>query len=152
MTAELRDLTTDTAQIGTSLELHATFVDDRRPRRVRTARLFVTTDAGEPTTVDVEAVGPAVAMAGLGYSGYDDGRGLGVHRGSEHLEHDVWDVSHPALVGLPDGRTTRPFHRIQPVTVTVHGPTGPSQGFGSLTMIAEGDVGPDCSLHSVASH
>ena len=32
-------------------------------------------------------------MTGLGYGGYDDGLGLGVHRGLDHLEHEVWQVT-----------------------------------------------------------
>jgi hypothetical protein len=151
MTAELRDLTTGTARIGTSLDLRATFIDDQRPRRVRAAALSVATGPGQETAIELEAIGPAVAMAGLGYNGYDDQRGLGVYRGPDHLEHDIWDVTHPALVGLPDGSSTRPFHRIQPVRVAVHGPNGPSTGLGSFTMIAESDVDPDGTLHLTAT-
>jgi hypothetical protein len=91
-------------------------------------------------------------MPGLGYGGYDDGLGLGVYRGVEHLEHEVWDVSHPAVVGLPDGTTNRPVHRIQPVRVTQTGPAGTSTGNGSLTFIAEIDLEPDGTLHANTDH
>jgi hypothetical protein len=85
-------------------------------------------------------------MQGLGYGGYDDGLGLGVHRGIEHLEAEVWDVSRPAEVGYPDGTTGRPVHRIQPVTVAQHGPAGISHGAGSLTFIAEVELDSDGHL------
>ncbi len=63
-----------------------------------------------------------------------------MYRGVTHVEHDVWDVTHPAEVVLGDGSTTRPVHRIQPVRVTQSGPDGTSTGTGSLTFIAEGDL------------
>jgi len=48
-------------------------------------------------------------MPGLGHGGkYQDGRGLGVWRGGEYVEHAVWDVSHPTDVDRPDGRVARP--------------------------------------------
>ncbi len=137
LTAEIVDRASGHTVRGESVTIDATFVDDGRPRRVRRARLDVTDGRGEVTVLELEAVGGAVAMTGLGYGGYDDGLGLGVHRGIEHLESDVWDVSHPASVGYPDGRTDRPVHRIQPVRVTQRGPAGTSEGTGSLTFIAE---------------
>ena len=54
------------------------------------------------------------------------------------LETDVWDVSHPARVGYPDGSVGRPVHRIQPVRVRQRDADGRvSEGTGSLTFIAE---------------
>jgi hypothetical protein len=79
-------------------------------------------------------------MPGLGYGGYNDGLGLGVWRGLQHLESEIWDVSHHADVRYPDGTTGRPIHRIQPVRVVQYSPEGTSTGFGSLTFIAEGDL------------
>ena len=98
--------------------------------------------------IEAEALCPAVDMQGLGYSGgFDDGRGLGCWRGEEHLEHDVFDVSHPVDVGRPDGSTARPLHRIQPVRVAMRGAGLDSEGTGSLTLIAEGDL-PQLGLGS----
>jgi len=122
------------------VEVAATFTDAARPRRINAGRFSVTTDAGRTVGLDVEALGPAVAMPGLGYGGYDDGLGLGVWRGAEHLEHETWDVSHPADVTQADGTVTRPVHRIQPVRVTQRDDRGTSHGTGSLTFIAEGDL------------
>ena len=122
--------------VGLPVTVAAAFSDDGRPRRIRRGRFGV----GDDLTIDVEALGRAIAMPGLGYGGYDDGLGLGVYRGVAHVEHDVWDVTHPAEVLLGDGSTTRPVHRIQPVRVTQTGPDGVSEGTGSLTFICEGDL------------
>jgi hypothetical protein len=137
LTAEVVDRATGESLVGEHVAVEAEFVDDERPRRFRWAAFEVTSADGGRTRFEAEAVGSAVAMPGLGYGGYDDGLGLGVHRGIQHLEHEVWDVSHPAVVVLPDGRTDRPVHRIQPVRVTQSGPHGTSTGDGSLTFIAE---------------
>jgi hypothetical protein len=134
-----RDRSTDSL-VGQRVDVAATFTDAARPRRIHTGRFSVTTDAGRTVGLDVAALGPAVAMPGLGYGGYDDGLGLGVWRGAEHLEHETWDVSHPADVTQADGTVTRPVHRIQPVRVTQRDDRGTSQGTGSLTFIAEGDL------------
>jgi hypothetical protein len=121
---------------GQRVGIAAEFVDDARPRRIGAGSFTVDDDV----RIDVRAIGPAVAMPGLGYGGYNDGLGLGVWRGEAHVESDVWDVSHPAEVGYPDGTRGRPPHRIQPVSVTQHGPDGTSTGTGSLTFIAEGPL------------
>jgi hypothetical protein len=61
-----------------------------------------------------------------------------VWRGLTHLETDRWDVTHPAEVHYPDGKTDRPVHRIQPVRVRHQAADGTvTDGTGSLTFIAE---------------
>ena len=137
LTAAVVDRSTGAMATGERVAVDATFVDDSRPRRFDRVSFEVTDADGEATQYDVEASGPAVAMPGLGYGGYDDGLGLGVHRGVEHLEHEVWELTGPATVALPDGSVDRPVHRIQPVKVTRRGASGTSTGFGSLTFIAE---------------
>jgi hypothetical protein len=78
-------------------------------------------------------------MPGLGYSGgFDDGKGLGVWRGDDHRETDVWDVRDPARVVDEDGAVHTPVHRIQPVHVTAEGSRLDGEGTGSMTMIANG--------------
>lgn len=152
MTAEIIDRASGARALGTHIGMRASFVDSGRPRRFDRVTFEVTDEHGGVTQIVAEAQGPAVAMPGLGYGGYDDGLGLGVYRGFEHLEHEVWDVSHPAVVGLPDGTTNRPVHRIQPVRVTQTGPSGTSTGNGSLTFIAEIDLEPDGTLHATTDH
>jgi hypothetical protein len=129
-----------TVAVGESADITVQFVDDRRPRRMRTAAFDIVSPTGDHTRIEVEAQGPAVAMPGLGYGGYNDGLGLGVWRGVSHTEFDVWDVTHPADVGYPDGTVGRPVHRIQPVRVSEQGPNGTTLGTGSLTFIAEGPL------------
>ena len=116
------------------------FHDDGRPRRFRQARFELQLVDGRPVVVDLEPLGPSIAMPGLGYGGYDDGLGLGVWRGLDHVEHDVWDVSHHRDVARADGRVDRPVHRIQPVHVTVRGDDMDGDGTGSMTLIAEGSL------------
>jgi hypothetical protein len=80
-------------------------------------------------------------MQGLGYSGgYDDGKGLGVWRGENHLESDVWDVSHPAKVVLPDGTQKEHWHRIQPVGLSADLDGLTSEGTGSMTLTIAGKL------------
>lgn len=121
--------------------LEIELVDDARPRRFRQVTWRARLLGREPAEVVVEAtaLGPAIDMQGLGYGGYDDGRGLGVWRGDAHLEHDVWDVSHPAEVVRGDA-VVRPIHRIQPVRVRLEGGGLTGEGTGSLTLIAEGSL------------
>ena len=122
------------------------FHDDARPRRIRSARFDARTRDGREVVIEAQALGPAVDMQGLGYSGgYQDGRGLGVWRGDEFLECDTWDVSHPCEVVRPDGARVRPIHRIQPVSLRVRGAGLDGTGTGSLTLIAEGTI-PDLGL------
>ncbi len=52
----------------------------------------------------MRTIGAPVYMQGGGYwDGFTDGRGRGVFRGESHLEHDVWDISHPTVVRDLDG-------------------------------------------------
>jgi hypothetical protein len=121
-----------------SATLRVEFYDTASPRRFRRAAFDGTLPDGTEVVVETEALGAPVDMQGLGYGGYDDGRGLGVWRGELHVERDVWDVSDPAEVVRPSGERVRPIHRIQPVRVTIRGGGLDGTGTGSLTLIAEG--------------
>lgn len=121
----------------------ATFDLDLVPgtRRFRTLDLDVTLRDGSGLRITSEALGPSIAMPGLGYSGgFRDGRGLGVWRGDLHQEHDTWDVSHPADVVDESGGVTRPWHRIQPVRVRVDGAGFDGTGTGSMTAVPSGNL------------
>lgn len=111
-------------------------------RRIRVADLALQLDDGTSLTLRAEAMGSAIAMPGLGYSGgWDDRLGLGVYRGEHVVEHDVWDVSHPADVVREDGSVETPMHRLAAVRVSVlddQGTDTGDRGTGSLTMIANG--------------
>jgi hypothetical protein len=106
-------------------------------RRIEEAEFAVTCDDGRALTFVTHALGPSIAMPGLGYSGgWNDGRALGAWRGDRYREIDVWDVRHPVDVVRADGSIDKPVHRIQPVTVR----NGTSTGTGSLTLIANGSL------------
>jgi hypothetical protein len=110
-------------------------------RRFHRAGVVATLQNGQTLNLDVVAQGPSIAMQGLGYSGgYDDGRGLGAWRGVNHLESDVWDVSHPAKVILPDGTEKVHWHRIQPVSITADLEGKASSGTASMTLTIAGQL------------
>ncbi|HWE57158.1 MAG TPA: hypothetical protein VG435_16735 [Acidimicrobiales bacterium] len=146
LTAELTDIRTGETSRGRRVAMTAEFVDTGRPRRFSSATFSVEQPDGTVIDLEVTARGPAVAMTGLGYGGYRDGLGLGVYRGRELHESEIWDVSHPAVVTYPDGRQDRPVHRIQPVRVVQRSSAGTSEGNGSLTFIAEVEVDEDGRL------
>lgn len=102
------------------------------------ARLHL--DDGQTVDLEMNAQGRAVVMAGLGYSGgYDDGRGLGVWRGHDLVERDIWEL--PAVDEVVFGSTnamSRPLHRLQPVTVTARGAGLDGVGTGSTTLVFNG--------------
>ena len=120
-------------KIALSVELHP------GTRRFRVAQVRATFDDGKLLLLDVAARGASIAMQGLGYSGgYDDGRGLGAWRGVQHLESDVWDVSHPSRVVYPDGSQKEHWHRIQPVAIEADVGGTASRGSGSMTLTIAG--------------
>ena len=89
--------------------------------------------------MDLTAMGSSIAMQGLGYSGgYNDGRGLGAWRAPNHVEFDVWDVSHPSKVVYPDGSQKEHWHRIQPVSIKADFAGTISTGTGSQTFTIAG--------------
>jgi hypothetical protein len=119
----------------TTAELSLRFFDGTR--RIEQADIAVTCDDGRSLTFVTRALGPSIAMPGLGYSGgWNDGRALGAWRGDRYEEIDVWDVRHPVDVVHEDGTVDQPVHRIQPVTVS----SGTGSGTGSLTLIANGSL------------
>jgi hypothetical protein len=145
LTGLFRDL--DAAGAVTGREVRATDVDLSLElvdgtRRFAVATFTVTTDDGRQLTLRCDAVGPSIAMPGLGYSGgWNDGVGLGRWRGEYAIEHEVWDVRHPVDVVAVDGTVSAPAHRIQPVRVQTTAADGlTSSGTGSLTLIANGNL------------
>lgn len=110
-------------------------------RRFRQCRMSLGLDDGGQVSLESTAIGAAIAMQGLGYSGgFDDRKGLGVWRGEDHLEHDVWDVSHPADIVYPDGKKNAHWHRIQPVAVASRDGATLAHGTGSLTLLMSGHL------------
>ena len=105
-------------------------------RTCGSATLRCTLQGGEVVTVRFDSLLPGTVYKGTGYdNGFDDERGLGFHRG-DVLEYDVYDVSDVEQVGLPDGRTIRPWHRELPCTVEVNG----QSGMGYATVLNNGEI------------
>lgn len=110
-------------------------------RRFSECTLTAELPGNKQISVHCNAIGAAIAMRGLGYSGgYHDRGGLGVWRGENVIEHDIWDVSHPSLIGYPGGERKDHWHRIQPVSVTVDQNGQTSRGTGSMTLILSGRI------------
>ena len=108
-------------------------------RRFCAAQVRAQLSNGKRLVMDLATLGPAIAMQGLGYSGgYDDGRGLGAWRGENHIESDVYDLSHPSKVVYPDGTLKEHWHRIQPVGVKADFGGAASTGTGSMTLTIAG--------------
>lgn len=137
VTVEVLEKATGTRLSAEQLTIDATFVDDRHPRRFDHVEFHLTTAAGHTICISASAAGPAVAMQGLGYGGYDDGLGLGVYRGTNHLETDSYQLPNRTDIILRDGTCDRPIHRIQPVVVSMTTANSTSHGAGSLTFVAE---------------
>lgn len=144
VTGEIRDSVTGTHMDVQDLDLEVDLYPGTR--RFRSALLTVESSEGESLPIRIDALGSAIAMQGLGYSGgFDDGAGLGVWRGDSHVETDIWDVSQPAVIGYGDGRSGDHWHRIQPVSVSVSGTGDHQTGTGSMTLILSGHL-PDYGL------
>jgi hypothetical protein len=76
-------------------------------------------------------------MRGAGYDGgFDDGGGLGVHRGVLHVEADAYDITDPGTPRRPDGSTVYGMQREQPVRVSVDDVAG----IGDFTVLAFGEL------------
>jgi hypothetical protein len=112
-----------------------TFPGTRAPKRLH---VHAITEDGQHYDIVAEPTSRPWVYKGLGYdAGYDDGKGQGVWRSAALLsEIDMYDISDPEEVVLPDGRRLRPNHREVAVRVQVNG----QAGFGYMPFIAIGDV------------
>jgi len=129
--------------IALEVELH------EGTRRFRRAGVVATLEDGRELRIAVEARGAAIAMQGLGYSGgYNDGKGLGAWRAENHLESDVWDVSHPSKIVYPDGTQKEHWHRIQPVAIEAVLDGETSRGTASMTLTIAGRLPEHLRLKS----
>ena len=136
----IRDIASGREWAVEDLELQVELHDGTR--RFRHATLSAGLDDGSRLALRAEAIGAAIAMQGLGYSGgYDDRKGLGVWRGDALVELDSWDVSAPARIDYGDGRSNEHWHRIQPVAVTATDDgQAVSRGTGSMTLVLSGRI------------
>jgi hypothetical protein len=123
------------SKIKLEVELH------EGTRRFKRCGVRVSLEDGRELNLAVQARGASIAMQGLGYSGgYNDGQGLGAWRADQHMEHDIWDVSHPSKVVFPNGTHKEHWHRIQPVSLQAELDGQVSQGSGSMTLTIAGKL------------
>jgi hypothetical protein len=74
-------------------------------RRLDRAVIHFEKYSGRTDRFSMEVVSHPLYMQGGGYwSGFDDGLGRGIYRGEDHVEGEVWDVSHPTRVLDMDGQ------------------------------------------------
>jgi hypothetical protein len=147
LTGLLRDRRVDAPRTRSVSTAELSLVLREGTRRASRLDIDVGLDDGGAVQLRADALGPSIAMPGLGYSGgWNDGLGLGVWRGETHAEVDDWDVRDAVDVVTADGTVLRPVHRIQPVHVTATGPDAESEGTGSLTIIVTGAL-PQYGLH-----
>lgn len=91
-----------------------------------TIALGLTLADGRTCELRAQAVGRPWVYQGGGFDGgFNDGMGQGVFRSLGLLiESDVYDVTHPELIGFPDGTTGRTRHREQLTTCMINGVPG----------------------------
>jgi hypothetical protein len=118
----------------TGIEHELEFITNTR--LCRSARLAVSLAGGDTLDIEARSLLPHICYKGTGYDGgYNDERGLGLHRG-DLLEYDVYDLSDPEDVVLPDRRVVRPWHRETGCTLTVNG----QPGLGHFPVINSGII------------
>ena len=140
ITGRIRDIASGREWAVEDLDLQVELHEGTR--RFRNATVSARLDDGSRLALRADAIGAAIAMQGLGYSGgYDDRKGLGVWRGEQVVELDSWDVSAPARIDYGNGRSNEHWHRIQAVAVTAtHAGQAVSRGTGSMTLVLSGRI------------
>ena len=74
-------------------------------RRVRSGRFALDDAEGTRREYAFRDLGWVYCQGGGYFGGFDDGLGQGVYRGDEHVEGEVWDVSHPTQITDASGKT-----------------------------------------------
>jgi len=99
-------------------------------RRLRGGTVRLTDADGVVREYIVEDLGWVYTQGGGYFGGFDDGLGQGVYRGDQHVEGEVWDVSHPTQIVDADGETFEFDHAWAEnfTRFTSAGPDGPQQG------------------------
>ncbi|MET0986027.1 MAG: hypothetical protein ABW034_11545 [Steroidobacteraceae bacterium] len=107
-------------------------------RNYMRARFKLRTHEGSEWVIEAERLGAPIVMRGTGYErGFDDGKGLGVFRGEQHLEFDSYDVAaDPQVHKLGSGEAVHSLQREQIVTVRLNG----KAGHGDLTILPFGAI------------
>jgi hypothetical protein len=85
----------------TNVETDLDFYDGGR--RIRSGTFRLTDSDGGQRQYEVHDLGWVYCQGGGYFGGFDDGLGQGVYRGDDHVEGEVWDVSHPTEIVDADG-------------------------------------------------
>lgn len=95
-------------------------------RLFQTASIDLDLANGETWHLKARPVGKPWAFFGCGTDGgFFDGKGQGVYRSKELLtEVDVYDMSEPEIINMPDGSTRLPKHREQLTVCEINGVEG----------------------------
>jgi hypothetical protein len=102
-------------------------------------RTLLSLNDGTKLELDHTPISGYWSMDGTGYDwGWDDGKGLGFHRGDYRSEHDVYDITDPETVIRPDGTSHKPSHREAPVRITVSGDGEAQLGIGHQVFVIAG--------------
>jgi hypothetical protein len=86
------------ADIATELEFHD------GGRRLSRGTFRLTDVEANVREYEIEDLGWVYCQGGGYFGGFDDGLGQGVYRGDDHIEGEVWDVSHPTTIIDGSGR------------------------------------------------
>lgn len=73
-------------------------------RRLRGGTFRLSDADGAERIFEITDLGWVYCQGGGYFGGFDDGLGQGVYRGDDHVEGEVWDVSHPTRIRDADGR------------------------------------------------
>lgn len=87
----------------------------------------------------IEDLGWVYCQGGGYFGGWNDGLGQGVYRGDLHLEHEVWDVSHPTTVVDEKGEERRFDHDWAESFVRLTGPSGTGSAHYECVVIREAE-------------
>jgi hypothetical protein len=106
-------------------------------RRLRGGTVRLTDADGVVREYTVEDLGWVYTQGGGYFGGFDDGLGQGVYRGDQHVEGEVWDVSHPTQIVDADGETFEFDHAWAEnfTRFTSDGPNGPQQGLAHFECV-----------------
>jgi hypothetical protein len=86
----------------TNVETDLDFYDGGR--RIRSGTFRLTDSDGAQRQYELHDLGWVYCQGGGYFGGFNDGLGQGVYRGDDHVEGEVWDVSHPTEIVDADGR------------------------------------------------
>jgi hypothetical protein len=121
----------DVVGVDTDLTFH------EGDRRMSGGTFSLTDVQGGRHDYTVEDLGWVYCQGGGYFGGWVDGLGQGVYRGDLHLEHEVWDVSHPTTVVDEHGSERTFDHDWAESFVRLTGPSGTGSAHYECVVIRE---------------